>query len=424
MLDRASICVRGGSGGDGSASFRREKYVPKGGPDGGDGAPGGDVVLAASRQLHDLSHFRHKHHFRAAAGGHGRGGKRRGADGADLIVKVPVGTEVLDPEGTRLADLVSEGQSVVVARGGAGGRGNVCFKSSTRQAPRFAERGLEGEERWLTLSLKLLADVGLVGLPNAGKSSLLAALTRARPRIAPYPFTTIEPNLGVMALDDGSAVIADIPGLIDGASEGAGLGHRFLAHIERTALLVYVIDGSDAPDAWAPALGTVRDELGAFRSELLERPALVVVNKADLLDPAGREEAGEFLAGLRWPAATAVVSATSGLGLDELGAALAAHVGGALRARAAAAPAVSAPAVLQLGADRLESFTVERRGEGFVVRGARLERLFAQADLDNDDAVKYLQEVVERAGLNEALRRAGAEPGDTVVVGEQEFEFA
>ncbi len=272
-------------------SFRREKYIPKGGPDGGDGAPGGDVVLVATRQLHDLSHFRHKHHFRAVNGGHGRGANKRGADGPELLVQVPVGTEVSDAEGGLLGDLVREGQRLVVARGGEGGRGNVCFKSSTRQAPKFAEKGLEGEELWLTLSLKLLADIGLVGLPNAGKSSLLAALTRAHPKIAAYPFTTIDPNLGVLYLGEGTAVIADIPGLIEGASEGAGLGHRFLAHVERTALLLYVVDGGEGPEAWPVALDTLRGELGAFRAELIDRPAVVVVNKADLLDDATREEA-------------------------------------------------------------------------------------------------------------------------------------
>ena len=299
-------------------SFRREKYVPKGGPDGGDGAPGGDVVLVATRQLHDLSHFRHKHHFRATNGGHGRGANKRGADGPELLVQVPVGTEVRDAEGDLLGDLVREGQRLLVARGGEGGRGNVCFKSSTRQAPKFAEKGLEGDELWLTLSLKLLADIGLVGLPNAGKSSLLAALTRAHPKIAAYPFTTIDPNLGVLYLGEGTAVIADIPGLIEGASEGAGLGHRFLAHVERTALLLYVLDGGEGPEAWPVALDTLRGELGAFRAELLERPAVVVVNKQDLLDDAGRDAAEAFLAGLDWPSATAVVSAQTGDGLKDL----------------------------------------------------------------------------------------------------------
>jgi GTP-binding protein len=424
MLDRASICVRGGHGGSGSASFRREKYVPKGGPDGGDGAPGGDVVLVATRQFHDLSHFRHKHHFRAVAGGHGRGANKRGAEGLELVVQVPVGTEVLDAEGALLGDLVREGQRLVVARGGEGGRGNACFKSSTRQAPKFAERGLEGEELWLTLSLKLLADVGLVGLPNAGKSSLLAGLTRAHPKIAAYPFTTIEPNLGVLRLPGGDVVLADIPGLIEGASEGAGLGHRFLAHIERTALLVYVIDGSDPPEAWAPALATVRGELGAFREALLQRPGLVLVNKADLLDAAGREEAGAFLAGLDWPAATLLVSADGGEGLQKLADEMDRAMAGARAAMAAVEPPAAAPEVLRPGDGRLDAFTVERVSDYFVVHGVQMERLFAKADLGNDDAVRYLQQVIERAGLNDALRRAGAVPGDTVVVGDEEFEFS
>jgi GTP-binding protein len=427
MLDRATIFVRAGRGGDGCVSFRREKYVPKGGPDGGDGAPGGDVLLVASRQLHDLGHFRHKHHFRAADGGHGRGAARRGADGPPLRVAVPVGTEVWERDGELLADLVLEGQEVLVARGGEGGRGNVCFKSSTRQVPRFAEKGLPGEERELVLSLKLLADVGLVGLPNAGKSSLLAALTRAKPRIAAYPFTTLEPNLGVLRLDERDAVLADIPGLIEGASEGAGLGDRFLAHIERTALIVYVLDGGEGRDAWGRALHTVRAELRAFRAELLERPAVVLVNKADLLDEAGGEEARAFLAALRWPAAALLVSAAAGLGVDELTAALREALQrswAAEAAGAAAAHAAAAPIVLRPGEDRLEAFAVERRDDSFVVRGAQLERLFAKADLDNEDALAYLQTVVERAGLNDALRRAGARPGDTVVIGEHEFEFA
>ena len=427
MLDRASICVRGGHGGNGSMSFRREKYVPKGGPDGGDGAPGGDVVLVATRQLHDLSHFRHKHHFRAANGGMGRGANKRGADGPEFLVQVPVGTEVRDAEGGLLGDLVREGQRLLVARGGEGGRGNVCFKSSTRQAPKFAEKGLEGEELWLTLSLKLLADIGLVGLPNAGKSSLLAALTRAHPKIAAYPFTTIDPNLGVLYLGDGTAVIADIPGLIEGASEGAGLGHRFLAHIERTALLMYVLDGGEGFEAWPVALDTLRGELGAFRAELLERPSVVVVNKLDLLDDAGRLAALDFLAGLDWPSAGLLVSAQSGDGLKDLVRELTAVMERARAVQAeaeAAARAEQAATVLRPADGRLDSFTVEAVDDYFVVHGVQMERLFAKADLDNADAVAYLQQVIDRAGLNEALRRAGATPGDTVVVGESEFEFA
>jgi GTP-binding protein len=427
MLDRASICVRGGHGGNGSMSFRREKYVPKGGPDGGDGAPGGDVVLVATRQLHDLSHFRHKHHFRAVNGGHGRGANKRGADGPELLVQVPVGTEVLDAEGQVLGDLVREGQRLLVARGGEGGRGNVCFKSSTRQAPKFAERGLEGDELWLTLSLKLLADIGLVGLPNAGKSSLLAALTRAHPKIAAYPFTTIDPNLGVLYLGDGTAVIADIPGLIEGASEGAGLGHRFLAHIERTALLMYVLDGADGPEAWPVALATLRGELGAFRAELLERPAVVLVNKTDLLDDTGREDAAEFLSGLDWASATVPVSAQTGDGLKDLVRELAEvmdHARAVQEQAEANAEAEREATVLRPADGRLDAFTIEAVDDYFVVHGVQMEKLFAKADLENPDAVAYLQQVIERAGLNDALRHAGAVPGDTVVVGEHEFEFA
>jgi GTP-binding protein len=427
MLDRASISVSAGRGGNGSRSFRREKYVPKGGPDGGDGASGGDVVLVATRQLHDLSHFRHKHHFRAASGGPGRGANRHGAAGAELAVEVPVGTEVRDADDTLLGDLVREGQRLLVARGGEGGRGNVCFKSSTRQAPKFAEKGLDGDELWLSLSLKLLADIGLVGLPNAGKSSLLAALTRARPKIAAYPFTTIEPNLGVLQLDEGAVVLADIPGLIEGASEGAGLGHRFLAHIERTALLLYVLDGSDGPESWPEALGTVRGELEAFRPELLTRPALAVVNKADLLEADDRDAARRFLEGLAWPAAALLVSAATSEGCEALIAALATQMRQAwalAAARDQADDAGAAAVVLRPAEDRLGAFTVVREGERFRVAGSQLERLFAKADLDNEDAVRYLQQVIERAGLNDALRRAGAEPGDTVVLGGQEFEFS
>jgi GTP-binding protein len=423
MLDRASICVRGGSGGNGSMSFRREKYVPKGGPDGGDGAPGGDVVLLATRQMHDLSHFRHKHHYRAANGGHGRGANKRGADGQELVVRVPVGTEVRDAEGALLGDLVREGQRLVVARGGEGGRGNVCFKSSTRQAPRFAERGLDGEELWLTLSLKLLADVGLVGLPNAGKSSLLAALTRARPKVAAYPFTTLEPNLGVLRLDAGPVVLADIPGLIEGASRGAGLGHRFLAHIERTAVIVYVVDGGEGSDRWPEALATVRTELAEFRPELIERPSIVLLNKTDLLDESGRAAAAQYLGGLTWPAAALAVSAADGHGLSAAVDALAAVL--AVRADLGESTEEAAPTtVLRPGADRLEAFTVEVAGGVFVVHGNQIERIFAKADLANPDALVYLQEVIERAGLNGALRRAGAVPGDTVLVGDHEFEFS
>jgi len=399
--------VRAGRGGDGCVSFRREKYVPRGGPDGGDGGRGGDVILVATRQVRDLETLCRRPHLRAAAGGHGRGSQRHGAAGKDLIVPVPVGTQVTGDDGALLGDLTVEGQRLVVARGGEGGRGNACFKSSTRQAPRFAERGLAGDERWLDLRMKLLADVGLVGLPNAGKSSLLAALTRARPRIAAYPFTTIEPNLGVIEADGSPIVVADVPGLIEGASDGAGLGDRFLAHVERTAALVYVVDAGPGTEVVLDALHTVRGELAAFREGLAARPAVVALNKADLLDPAEIETAVAAVAELGWPDAVVAVSAIRGDGLE------------ALTGRMA-----TAPVVLRPGQDRLESFTVAREGGAFRISGAALERLVAKTDLDNEEAVAYLQEVIARAGVDEALRRAGAVPGDTVLVGETTLEFA
>jgi GTPase len=424
LADRAKINVRGGHGGSGCVSFRREKYVPRGGPDGGDGGRGGDVVLVASRQVADLRRFTKQHHFRATPGAHGQGSLRRGGDGGDLLVEVPVGTEVRDA-GRLVADLVVEGQTAIVAIGGEGGRGNVCFVTSTRQAPRFAERGLDGDELWLDLSLKLLADVGLVGLPNAGKSSLLAALTRARPKVAAYPFTTLEPNLGVLLAGERRIVIADIPGLIEGASDGVGLGDRFLAHVERTSVLVYVVDGSDGADTVATALHTVHEELVAYQPELGERPAVVAVNKVDMLATEDRDEAlaaaeaaGEVGARLARP--PLAVSAESGEGLDALVDAVAA----ALAARPAPAPAAGPAPVLRPRGDRTGAFHIEREAEAFRVVGAGIERLVAKADLGNEEAVRYVQEVMEKAGVSTALRRAGAQPGDTVVVGEVEFSFS
>mgnify|MGYP001027417691 CR=1 FL=1 len=424
FADRARICARGGRGGHGCVSFRREKYVPRGGPDGGDGARGGDVVLVATHQIRDLATLCRKPHLRAAAGGHGRGAQRHGAIGAELLVPVPVGTEVRADDGQSLGDLTVEGQRLVVARGGDGGRGNACFKSSTRQAPRFAERGLPGEERWLDLRLKLLADVGLVGLPNAGKSSLLAALTRARPKIASYPFTTIEPNLGVLDGHEGPIVIADIPGLIEGASAGAGLSGRFLAHIERTAALVYVVDASRGPEEVLAALRTVREELAAFRGSLAERPAVVALNKADIATGGDVRDAARTVAALGWARAAVVVSAAKGTGLDGLVEELTVLMHGVRTVEAAEAAAATEPVVLRPGQDRLEAFTVTREGDAFRLSGAALERIVAKADLENEEAVAYLQEVIVRAGVDQALRRAGAVPGDTVLVGGTSLEFA
>src|SRR4051795_1010640 len=294
LYDKARIFVQAGGGGDGCLSFRREAHVPKGGPVGGDGGHGGDVVLLCDDSLRDLQSFKRKAHYKAARGRHGEGAQRHGADGGDLGVRVPPGTQGTGEDGT-LHDLTVPGQRVVVAGGGSGGRGNKKFAGSTRQAPRFAERGLPGAEQWLDLRLKLLADVGLVGVPNAGKSSLISRLTRAAPKIAGYPHTALEPVLGTLDLDDRQLVIADIPGLIEGASEGAGLGHDFLAHVERTRLLVHVLDrapldGSDPLENFA----TIEAELAAHDPRLAGLPRILALSKADLVTPEEADAAADF----------------------------------------------------------------------------------------------------------------------------------
>src|SRR6266498_2887516 len=279
--DKTHIHVAAGRGGDGALSFRREKFVPKGGPDGGDGGPGGDVLLVADPELRDLSPFRTRQHFKAGKGGAGGGSSRHGASGENVELRVPVGTQVLDEDEQLVADLAAPGARVAVVRGGAGGRGNRRFATPTRQTPRFAETGLPGEEAWLELRLKLLADVALVGLPNAGKSSLLARMSNARPKVADYPFTTLQPVLGTVDTDERQLVVADVPGLIEGASEGAGLGHEFLAHLERARLLVHVMDAFEGDPA--ERFEAIDRELRAYGAGLAERPQAVVLNKLDLL---------------------------------------------------------------------------------------------------------------------------------------------
>src|SRR5689334_17238793 len=292
LYDRAKIFVQGGAGGNGCVSFRREAHVPRGGPDGGDGGRGADVVLVADPSMRDLQSFRRRAHYKAPRGGHGQGSERHGASPDALEVGVPPGTSVSDAERGLHLDLTQPGQRAVVARGGLGGRGNKHFTTSTRQAPRFAERGLAGEEGWIELRLRLLADVGLVGLPNAGKSSLLARLTRAHPKVADYPFTTLEPVLGTLESDERQLVVADIPGLIEGASEGAGLGHDFLAHVERTRLLVHVLDLAplDGSDPVAN-FRVIEHELAEHDARLAELPRVLALSKADLVAPEIAEAA-------------------------------------------------------------------------------------------------------------------------------------
>ena len=316
FLDQAKIFVKSGDGGQGCVSFRREKYIPKGGPDGGDGGRGGDVVVEAVEGLNTLIDFRYRQHFKAERGQNGAGRQRSGAAGQDLVVRVPVGTQVLDEDKRRvLADLTAIGQRQRLAKGGDGGRGNLQFKSATNQAPRRADPGWPGEELWVWLRLKLIADAGLVGLPNAGKSTFLAAVSHAKPKIADYPFTTLHPGLGVVAMGEESFVLADIPGLIAGAHEGAGLGDRFLGHIERCSLLLHLVDGTQ--EEVAEAYRSVRAELAAYGQGLAEKPELVALNKIDALDPETREARRESLAAA---SGTEVleVSGVSGEGLHPL----------------------------------------------------------------------------------------------------------
>jgi GTP-binding protein len=434
--DRAKIYVQGGRGGDGCLSFRREAHVPRGGPDGGDGGHGGDVVLVCDDSQRDLQAFRRRAHFRAGRGGHGQGALRHGARGEALEVAVPPGTQAVGPEGER-HDLVAPGQRAVVARGGPGGRGNRHFATAVRQAPRFAERGLAGEEGWIDLRLKLLADVGLVGLPNAGKSSLLARLTRAQPKVADYPFTTLAPVLGTLDAGDRQLVVADIPGLIEGASHGAGLGHDFLAHVERTRLLVHVLDLAPL-DGSDPAANhrTVERELERHDPRLAELPRVLALSKADLVTPAqAAEAAADWRERLGEPRATepepagggvpvVVTSSASGHGLDEL-ATLLARVVPALPPAEPPLPGEEALAehrVFRPAAER--GWDVERLGDRrFRVGGPGVERLVARYDLDNPEALAHLEGRLRGLGVIDALERAGFQPGDDVEIAGIEFEL-
>jgi GTPase len=424
LHDRARIEVRAGAGGNGCLSFRREAHVPKGGPDGGDGGRGGDVILRCDDNLRDLQGFRRRAHFRAERGGHGQGAQRHGADGETLAIGVPPGTQVVRWDGTRY-DLVRPGQEVTVARGGAGGRGNTRFKSSVRQAPRIAERGLPGEEGEVRLHLKLLADVGLVGLPNAGKSSLLARITRAQPKVAAYPFTTLEPVLGTLEADDRQLVIADIPGLIEGASEGAGLGHDFLAHVERTRLLVHVLDlapldGSDPVENHA----VIERELAGHDARLAALPRILALSKADLVAPdVAAATAEEWRARLE-DVPVLVTSSATREGLDDLARELLRRVPAAepVDLEAAGEDELAEYRVFRPAAGR--AFEVERVGDReYRVSGEAVDRLIARHDLENDEALALVEQRLRRMGVIAALEARGFEPGDDVELGGIVFEL-
>jgi GTPase len=418
--DRARIWVEGGRGGDGVVSFRREAHVPRGGPDGGDGGRGGDVVLVCDPSRRDLAELRIGRHFRGGRGEHGRGKQQHGARGEDREVLVPPGTSVEAADGSAY-DLTQPGQRALVAAGGDGGHGNKRFTTSTRQAPRFAERGLPGDEGWIELRLRLLADAGLVGLPNAGKSSLLAALTRARPKVADYPFTTIEPVLGT--IDDGERqlVLADIPGLIEGAAEGAGLGHEFLAHVERCRALVHLVAVDPLTDADpVTAYETVRNELREHGSGLTAVPELVVLSKADLAPTDRLEELRGRLAGAVDAPVLSISSATDA-GLEDLTRAI-------FRAVGPEPPPVRDEAGFELEHATYrpageQGFDVVREDDAFRVTGRGIELLVARHDLSNLEALAYLESRLREIGVIAALERAGFEPGDDVRIGDEEFEL-
>jgi GTP-binding protein len=405
FVDEVSVHLRGGDGGAGSVSFRREAHVPRGGPDGGDGGRGGDVWLVADRNVASLLAFKDHPHRRAESGTHGMGKKRHGSGGQDLLVPVPEGTVVSTLEGEVLADLVSAGDRWRAAAGGQGGRGNARFLSNRRRAPAFAEQGEVGEEAWYRLELKLMADVALVGFPNVGKSTLIARISAAKPKIADYPFTTLEPNLGVVRLDDGDFVVADVPGLIEGASEGRGLGHRFLRHVERARVLVVLIDLAPvAPAPPAEQEEVLLRELGAYRPELLERPRLVIGSRADLAEGASG-----------WDGPS--LSAVTGEGVPAVVGRMAELVTAARAAeRQAPAFVVHRPVP--------EGIRIEREDDGaFRVVGRQAERAVALSDITQPDALAYAQHRLDRLGVPKALARAGARAGDLVRIGSFAFDF-
>ena len=422
FLDQVKIWVRAGDGGDGAASFRREAHVPRGGPDGGDGGRGGSIHLRVDPGETTLIDYRFKHHFRADSGGKGGGSRRHGKAGRDIVLPVPPGTAVF-ADGQLIADLVARDQQVMVARGGRGGLGNVHFATATHRTPRHAQKGEPGEERWLTLELRLIANVGLVGLPNAGKSTLLRALTAAQPKVADYPFTTLEPSLGVLDLsaripeDERRPTIADLPGLIEGASMGAGLGHAFLRHVERTRLIAHVVDAA----ARAPVddLETVREELVAHDPALVEKPTLLVANKMDL--PAARKG---WEALRRWATEHEIpavaVSGMTGEGIPGLREALAALLPAADEL---ATPPEPAGVVVHRFDSTRDGFAVAHEAGGFRVRGRRVERMAAQTDFDNEESVERFQRDLTRLGIHRELRRAGVSEGDIVLIGPAELEW-
>ena len=447
FTDHVRINIKAGDGGAGCTSFRREAKVPKGGPDGGDGGHGGSIIFQADSTASSLIDYRYKHHFKAQRGTHGKGARRHGAHGEDLILKVPVGTvirlldENMNPV-EEIADLTHNGERVCALKGGHGGRGNTHFVTPTRRAPAFSELGEPADECWVELEMKLMADAALVGMPSVGKSSLIACMSAARPKIADYPFTTLVPNLGMVHCDDRSFVVADVPGLIERAAEGKGLGHEFLRHVERTALLLHVVDLSGGFEGRDPVedYKIINHELEAYAPELASRPRIVIGNKADLpgtedalarLKALVKQESEELSEKLldegiddRDPIPFFAVSAVSRMGLQQLIAATGEKVH-QLREEAAEEETVEYDQVWELKRQQRDKrFTVRKEEAGvFRIEGRQVERMVIQTEWSNDEAVAFLERRLEHIGVEAALTQAGAEPGDTIRILETEFEF-
>jgi GTP-binding protein len=418
FIDHAKVYVKGGDGGNGCVAFRREKYVPMGGPYGGDGGRGGNIIFVAEEGMTTLMDFRYRKHFKAERGNHGLGKNQHGAWGEDLIVKVPVGTIIRDDDtGELLADLTVDGQQTIIAKGGRGGKGNSHFASPTHKAPSMAEKGEIGQERWISMELKLLADVGLVGYPNAGKSTLIAQVSAARPKIADYPFTTLIPNLGVVSTrEHESFVIADIPGLIEGAHEGVGLGHDFLRHIERTRVLLFILDAAqtDGRDVQED-LRVLQQELELFNPELSKRPYLIVANKMDI---PGAEERYQVLQEIHGDKVWAI-SAASGQGVKELM--------DKTFALLQSIPKVEEPVEEVRIIRRYEDeapFKVEVVDGIYLVSGKRIENLVNMTNMDQEESLQKFQRTIERMGLEAALREMGVKEGDLVRIADLEFEYS
>ncbi len=420
FVDTATVSIQAGKGGDGAVSFRHEIYVDKGGPDGGDGGNGGDVIFEASENVNTLIDFRYQPELKAKPGGRGSKSKRHGRSGEDYIVKVPMGT-LIKREGIVIADLTENGQRQVIAKGGDGGFGNAHFKSSVRQTPRMAEKGEPGESFSAELELKLLADVGLVGLPNAGKSTFLSVVTNARPEIANYAFTTLTPNLGVADIDDGSLLIADIPGLIEGAAEGKGLGDQFLRHVERTAVLLHLIDAYS--NDIAGDYRTIRDELAKYSDELTTRPEIIALTKTDGLDDdivAMQKDALKEVA----PNSTAImtISSTAHKGLTELLRELRKEVEAARAKEQPEEEADDALPVISLSSEALtEAWSVEKDGDVYIVRGEKIEKFARRTNFDQYEGVNRLRDIMKKMGIAHELIRKGAKSDSTIRIGIDEL---